>query len=143
MAESLKTSKYSNGNTIFNESDQTNWLNLTSGAWVYYNNDSQYEIPYGKLYNWHAVNDVRNICPNGWHVPSDMEWMTLVNYLGGENIAGTKMKSVVPLFWQSQNSGTNESGFSGLPGGNRGGSFLSEGLWGYWWSSTEYNNGGA
>lgn len=143
MSENLKTSKYSNGNNIFNETDQTTWLNLTSGAWVYYNNDSQFDIPFGKLYNWHAVSDTRNICPNGWHVPSDLEWMTLVNYLGGENVAGTKMKSVGTQFWQSPNTGTNESGFTGLPGGNRSGSFLSEGLWGYWWSSTEFNSGGA
>jgi uncharacterized protein (TIGR02145 family) len=143
MAENLRTTRYSNGNSISNVTDQTTWLNLTSGSWCHYNNDSQYENPYGKLYNYYVANDTRNVCPNGWHVPSITEWDTLVSFLGGESVAGTKMKSVGTQYWQSPNSGTNESGFNGLPGGNRSGNFLSLGVWGYWWSSTEFNSGGA
>ena len=142
MAENLRTSHYSNGNSISNVTDQSSWINLTSGSWCHYNNDSQYENPYGKLYNWYVANDSRNVCPNGWHVPSIVEWDTLVSFLGGEGVAGTKMKSTGTQYWPNPNNGTNESGFNGLPGGNRSGNFLALGAWGYWWSSTEdtYNS---
>ncbi len=147
MAENLRTTSYANGDPIPNVTDQSQWSNLTTGAWAHYNNDSQYENPYGKLYNWYTVNDSRNVCPTGWHVPSDAEWSTLVNYLdpnanGGfnfPNTAGGKMKSVGIQFWESPNTdATNESGFSGLPGGarNNGGVFYGSGFLGSWWSST-------
>jgi hypothetical protein len=73
MAENLRTTTYANGDPIPNVTDNTQWQNLTTGAWAHYNNDSQYENPYGKLYNWYAVDDSRNVCPTGWHVPSDAE----------------------------------------------------------------------
>jgi uncharacterized protein (TIGR02145 family) len=142
MAENLRTTSYANGDPIPNVSNGTQWQNLTTGAWVHYNNDSQYENPYGKLYNWYTVSDARNICPAGWHVPTDVEWTFLSDYLGGEIVAGSKMKSTGTQYWQSPNTdATNESGFSGLPGGGRrvSGAFDWISNNGIWWSSTEYN----
>ena len=148
LAENLRTAFYANGDPIPNITDNAQWSNLTTGAWKYHNHDSQYENPYGKLYNWYTVADTRNVCPTGWHVPSDAEWSTFINYLdpnadGGNNnpnTAGGKMKSTGTQYWQSPNTGaTNESGFSGLPGGtcNGFGACGSIGGFGYWWSSTE------
>jgi len=140
MSENLRTTTYANGNPIPNVTDNTQWENLTTGAWSHYNNDSQYENPYGKLYNWYTVDDPRNVCPTGWHVPTDAEWTILSDYLGGENVAGGKMKSTGTQYWLSPNTdATNESGFSGLPGGYRyyNGTFDGIGDHGFWWSSTE------
>jgi uncharacterized protein (TIGR02145 family) len=150
MAANLRTSKYSNGDTIPNVTDNTQWQNLTTGAWCYNNNDSQYENPYGKLYNWYTVNDPRNVCPTNWHVPTHAEWSTFINYLdpnadGGKNYntAGGKMKSTGTQYWFSPNTdATNESGFSGLPGGNRTSYapyIIDDVYQGWWWSSTEFN----
>lgn len=144
MAENLRTTYYANGDPIPNVTDATQWGNLSTGAWAHYNNDSQYENTYGKLYNWYAVADSRNVCPPGWHVPTDAEWSFLINYLGGEAVAGGKMKSTGTQYWSSPNIGaTNASGFSGLPGGYRfsDGTFYSIGSLGNWWSSTEYVTG--
>jgi uncharacterized protein (TIGR02145 family) len=142
MAENLKTTIYRNGNVIDNVTDDVQWSGLTTGACVSYNNDSQYDCPYGKLYNWYAVVDPRHVCPTGWHEPTDGEWTTLTNYLGGESVAGGKMKSTGLQYWISPNTeATNESGFSGLPGGYRSyadGSYNSIGSYGFWWSSSEY-----
>jgi uncharacterized protein (TIGR02145 family) len=141
MAENLKTSIYRNGETIANITDNAQWGGLTTGAWCYYNNDSQYECPYGKLYNWYAVADPRNICPTGWHVPTDAEWITLIAYLGGAGEGG-KMKTTGTMYWFEPNqNANNESGFSGLPGGARENgtstSFDSFGSFGGWWTSSE------
>jgi uncharacterized protein (TIGR02145 family) len=141
MAENLRTTAYANGDPIPNVTDANQWQNLTTGAWAHYNNDSQYENPYGKLYNWYTVADSRNLCPTGWHVPSDAEWTVLSDYLGGESVAGGKMKSTDTQYWGSINTdATNESGFSGLPGGyhDSSGTFHYIGSIGDWWSSTEY-----
>ena len=146
MSENLRTTTYANGNPIPNVTDNTQWENLTTGAWSHYNNDSQYENPYGKLYNWYTVDDPRNVCPTGWHVPTDAEWTILSDYLGGENVAGGKMKSTGTQYWLSPNTdATNESGFSGLPGGYRSfnGTFGTIGYFGYWWSSTAYDTNSA
>jgi len=146
MAENLKTTIYRNGDAIANVTNNSQWAGLTTGAWCYYNNNSQYDCPYGKLYNWYAVADPRNVCPTGWHVPTDAEWTTLTSFLGGtysngELVAGGKMKSTGLQYWFSPNeAATNESGFSGLPGGYRSyssGGFSSVGNSGLWWSSTE------
>ena len=81
IAENLRTTTYANGDLIPNVTDGTQWSNLTTGAWVHYNNDNQYENPYGKLYNWYTVADPRNVCPTGWHVPTDAEYTLLTDYL--------------------------------------------------------------
>ncbi len=145
MSENLRTSSYSNGEPIPNVANGTLWIDLTTGAWAHIYNDSQYENPYGKLYNWFTVADQRNICPTGWNVPSDSEWYTLTDFLGGESVAGGKMKSAGTQYWNTPNtSATNESGFSGLPGGSRfsgnfspTGDFNEHGDDGNYWSSTE------
>lgn len=141
MAENLKTTRNEDGTDIPNVTDNTTWTELTTGAWAHYENTSSYENPYGKLYNWYAVADPRNVCPAGWHVPTDAEWTVLTDYLGGENVAGGKMKSTGTQYWDSPNIGaTNESGFSGLPGGYRNhivGFFFNLGNLGGWWSASE------
>jgi uncharacterized protein (TIGR02145 family) len=146
MAENLKVSKYSDGVTIPNITDNTQWASLTTGAWANYNNSPTNNDTYGKLYNWYAVsrttNGNKNVCPTGWHVPTDAEWTVLTDFLGGISVAGSKMKEVGTTNWSSLNTdATNVSLFSALPGGSRAGvnngSYFSLGNYGYWWSSTE------
>jgi uncharacterized protein (TIGR02145 family) len=91
IAENLKTTKYRNGELIPNVTDNTLWKNLVTGAYSNYDNDNKKENIYGRLYNWYAVNDTRNLAPLGWHVPSDTEWTTLYSFLGGEDVAGFKL----------------------------------------------------
>jgi uncharacterized protein (TIGR02145 family) len=139
MAANLKTSRYRDGGTIPNVTDNTAWTQLNSGAWCNYENNAGYDATYGKLYNWYAAANP-NICPQGWHVPTDADWTVLTDYLGGSSVAGGKMKAVSPL-WNAPNTGaTNQSGFSGLPGGLRyfnNGYFSTLGDAGYWWSASE------
>jgi len=140
MAENLKVTHYRNGNPIPNVTKNTQWSSLKTGAYCNYDNDPNNVNTYGRLYNWYAVSDNRNIAPDGWHVPSDAEWRTLVNYLGGESVAGGKMKEIGTTHWKRPNEGaTNVSGFAALPGGGRGydGSFFYLGTYAYFWSSTE------
>ena len=146
MAENLKTSKYSDGTTIPNITENTQWSQLTTGAWCYFNNDEKFNTKYGKLYNWYAVskttNGNKNICPTGWHVSTDAEWTVLTDYLGGEFVAGGKLKEVDTTSWYSPNTdSTNMSLFTGLPGGYRNpdGNYNYFGDDGYWWSSSEVN----
>jgi hypothetical protein len=116
--------------------DNTGWSNSTTGAWSYYNNDVSNNAIYGKLYNWYTtLGDT--LCPTGWGVPTDAEWTTLSNYLGGASVAGTLMKKNDALW--TTNTGTNTSGFSGLPGGYRNydGSFLGIRDFTFFWSDTE------
>ena len=108
---------------------------------------------YGVLYNWPAAmageassnsvpSGVQGVCPTGWHLPSDAEWTVLTSFLGGESVAGGKMKEAGTSHWNSPNTGaTNSSGFSGLPGGfrNTNGYFSDVGYYGYFWSSSEYS----
>jgi len=139
MKTNLKTTRYRDGSAIPTGLSDSQWQNTNSGAYAIYDNNAANNDTYGKLYNWFAVTDSRNLCPTGWHVPSDAEWTTLENFLGGVNVAGGKMKAVSSL-WTSPNTGaTDESGFSGLPGGCRFylGSYFGVGNYGYWWSSTE------
>jgi uncharacterized protein (TIGR02145 family) len=139
FAENLRTANYRNGNAIPNVTDNGTWAALTTGAWSQANNSSM-EAIYGKLYNWYAVADSRNLCPVGWHVPSDAEWTALDTYLGGQSVAGGKMKTIGFTNWSNPNTAaTNSSGFSGLPGGDRhtDGTFTSVGSNGYWWSTSE------
>ncbi len=140
MTKNLDVTTYRNGDAIPQVTDPTQWGNLTSGAWCYYNNDPAMGAIYGKLYNWYAVNDIRGLAPTGYHVPSDAEWTTLETCLGGLEVAGGAMKEAGLMHWQSPNTGaTNSSGFAGLPGGySSNGSSYSIGYNGYWWSSTVY-----
>jgi len=144
IQEDLKTTHYSNGDEIPNITDNTAWWESTSGAYSWYNNDpATYKDTYGALYNWYTTVDVRNICPIGWHVPTDSEWTTLTNYLGGESVAGGKLKETGTSHWVSPNNdATNETGFTALPGGTRFGTgeFYVIGEDGNWWSSTEYSS---
>jgi uncharacterized protein (TIGR02145 family) len=121
MKENLRVSKYRNGEVIPVSSDNVQWSNLNKGSRCLYENDSVlFNLPYGNLYNLYAVIDDKKLCPNGWHVPTDTEWTTLTEYLGGEIIAGGKMKTVGTAYWNDPNTGaTNESGFSAVPGGFR------------------------
>lgn len=146
MLKNLDVSFYRNGDLIPQVTDPTAWDGLTTGAWCYYNNDPANGIVYGKMYNWYAVNDPRGLAPTGWHVPTIAEWTVLSNCLGGELVAGGKMKSIGTIedgtgLWHSPNlNATNSSGFTGLPGTYR---FFS-GVWGslgnsgYWWSSSQH-----
>jgi uncharacterized protein (TIGR02145 family) len=141
MAENLKAARYRNGNAIPNVTDSTAWAALTTGAYCNWGNDAGKAAVYGRLYNWYAVKDSRNIAPAGWHVPSDAEWQTLVDYLGGDAVAGGKMKETGTIHWNSHNTGaTNESGFSALPGSYRNGSGPFDDMKGdeaYFWSSSQ------
>lgn len=152
MAENLRTSKYANGDPIPNVIDNAQWSSLTTGAWAHYNNDSQYENIYGKLYNWYTTADARNVCPTDWHVPTDAEYTgRLIYYIDPSSIgnslsqtAGSKMKSVGSQNWACPNSdATNETGFSALAGGMRAENGLFNGVG--WdatlWTSTEFDNG--
>jgi len=146
MVENLKTTRYRNGDPISKISSAGQWLELTTGAFCYYDFDLDNEEIYGNLYNWYAVNDNRNIAPEGWHVPTDDEWRTLINHL----IDVTTITSVGPLlrddsgeYWLGWNNScgicTNESGFTALPGGQfEKGEFDQITRSGYWWTSSNY-----
>ncbi len=141
IVENLKTTKYNDGTLIPEITDNTQWSNLTTGAYSYYLNDTSKNSIYGKLYNWHAVSSGK-LAPIGWHIPTDTEWVILTTYLGGTNVAGGKMKSTSSL-WKSPNAGaTNSSGFTSLPGGQRNdiGAFNSIKEIAYFWSSTSDGN---
>jgi uncharacterized protein (TIGR02145 family) len=141
--KNLNVSHYRNGDEIPQVTDPTQWANLTTGAWCYYDNDALNGLVYGKLYNWYAVNDPRGLAPQGWHIPTNIEWTTLSTCLGGEAIAGGKMKEIGSSHWSVPNIGaTNESGFMALPGGYRYnyGAPYSIGFNSYWWSSTEFDS---
>jgi len=158
-SKNLDVSIYRDGTPIPQVTDPTQWGSLTTGAWCYYNNDPANGEVYGKLYNWYAVAGIYNaaslndktlrkqFAPLGWHVPSDPEWTTLTNYLGGVDYAAGKMKETGTTHWFSPNTGaTNSSGFTGLPGGFRNyydGIFDSIGNYGFWWSSSELDTVGA
>jgi len=138
----LNVTKYANGDIIPEITDETEWAAATRGAWCYYNNDSSQGQIYGKLYNGYAVNDPRGLAPSGWHIPTDPEWGILSTYLGGNSVAGGKMKEGGTAHWDSPNTGaTNTSGFTALPGGTRNifAQFLSINQSINLWSSTTYD----
>jgi len=139
MAENLSTTKYNNEDEILNVTDNLQWENYKYGAWCEYDNLPSNGITYGKIYNFYVIEDSRNICPQGWHVPSLDEVLTLSNFLGGYEIAGGKLKEQGTTHWSEPNTGaTNETGFTALPNGRRTGSFTEIGKYGYWWTSTKY-----
>lgn len=155
MKENLKTTTYRNGTSIPNVTDSTVWSNMTTGAYVWYDNDISWKDKYGALYNWFTTVDSNGHCPIGWHVPTSVEWDILFGYIGGTYTPhGNELKS-----WRQVNSslggscntnnhprwdqdvddyGTDDYGFAGLPGGVRytSGPFLFRGSHGYWWTST-------
>jgi uncharacterized protein (TIGR02145 family) len=152
MAENLRVTHYRNGDSIPNVSDASPWTNLITGAYCNYNNDGDNVATYGRLYNWYAVGDSRNIAPVGWHVASDSDWISMEKTLGmsqseaeasgwrGGN-EGCKLKETGTAHWLAPNdSATNESGFSALPGGSRkydDGTFPQIGSSAGFWTSTE------
>jgi uncharacterized protein (TIGR02145 family) len=146
MAENLSTSVYRNGDVIATGLSTSQWTNTVQGAWAYFQNDASKNCPFGKLYNWYACVDARELCPTGWHVPTDADWTVLSDYLGGEAIAGGKMKTLgisdsATGLWSAPNSGaTNSSGFSGIPGGYRmlQGPYSNLEFIGYYWSSSDF-----
>jgi uncharacterized protein (TIGR02145 family) len=148
--ENLNVTQYRNGDIIPQVSDPNEWQNLSSGAWCWYNNDSANYWQYGKLYNWFAVNDKRGLAPQGWHLPTDFEWNTLIKCLdpisdtncqncSQSTNAGSALKNTTG--WNDNGNGDNNSGFAGLPGGVRreNGVFDFVGNNGLWWSASKFN----
>ena len=120
MVENLKVTHYRNGDAIPNVTDFAEWSSLSSGANCHYENNIDNADTYGLLYNWYSVIDTRNLAPEGWHIPSKEEWQTLVDYLGGADIAGGKLKEAGYSHWESPNTGAiNEIGFTIVPAGER------------------------
>jgi len=145
MAENLRVTRYNDGTSIPMVTDGAEWATLTTPGYCWYDNDgATYKDTYGALYNWHAVNTGK-LCPEGWHVPTDVEWATLNDYLGGDTIAGGMLKATGTIedsdgLWYSPNTGaTDEVGFSALPGGGHyfNGVFGWMGHYGTCWTSTE------
>lgn len=141
MKVNLKTTKYNDGTAIQLVTNDTIWSNLTTPGYCWYNNDENtYKNQYGALYNLFVVNTGK-LCPLGWHIPTDTEWEKLETYLGGDSVAGNKLKEKDTTHWARSNiDATNESGFTALPGGLRrydDGSFDYIGYDGWWWSISE------
>lgn len=155
MKENLKTTTYNNGTQIPNIIETDAWQNLTTGAYVWYNNDISWKDPYGALYNWYAAVDVNELCPTGWHVPTKDEWTTLFSYTTseGKELRSCRMVNSPqggscntikhPRWHENSINGTDDYGFSGLPGGHRvyyDGAFYSVGFSAFWWTSTEHSS---
>lgn len=137
--ENLKTMKFNDGGEIPNVTDKTSWEGLSTPGFCWYNNNPiTYGADYGGYYNWYAINTGK-LCPAGWHVPNNSDWTTLENYLGGTAAIGVKIKEDGIDHWRNPNTATNESGFTGLPGGyrNYNGDFLGITDVGGWGSATE------
>jgi uncharacterized protein (TIGR02145 family) len=147
QSTNLDVTTYRDGTPIPEVKDATAWASLTTGAWCYYENTTANGTTYGKLYNWYAVAGIHDndastpnkvLAPTGWHVPSDAEWTTLTDFLGGGMGAGGKMKATGTTLWSAPNTdATNSSGFTGLPGGYvSNGTFYDIGNYGFWWGSS-------
>lgn len=150
LLENLKTTKYNDGTSIPNVTDDLAWRNLTTGAYCIYKNSKVNDSKYGKLYNWHAVN-TGILAPKGWHVPTKDEWSTLNNYVSTHTgISGTVGKALASnTIWSdyaytatigNDKKKNNSTGFSAMPGGVRTGNFIVIGMFGSWWTSTENVN---
>lgn len=141
MAENLRTTRFNDGMPIPLVIPDSNWVYRTTPAFCWHNDDSSaFKNPYGALYNWYAVNSGK-LAPNGWHVPSDAEWQILINSLGGDLVAGGKMKETGITHWESPNTSANNTiGFTGLPGGSREMGYTGFGEIGFWWSITPYDS---
>lgn len=154
MAENLKTTRFNNGIEIPNITADSSWVSLKSSAYCWLNNDETYKNKYGALYNWFAVN-TGSLCPVGWHVPADEEWKILEGNVDSRYNVGDTIwnrnrnrgfdvgrRLMATSGWHSEGNGTNDYGFSALPGGERlkrNGRFFISGTNGFWWSSTEYD----
>ncbi|CAN5269430.1 fibrobacter succinogenes major paralogous domain-containing protein [soil metagenome] len=139
MAENLKTNHYQNGDQITNLFSSADWSSFAVPGFCMYNNDFDAKEIYGNLYNFRAANDIRNICPVGWHIPTMTEWQTLINFSGTD--AGKKLMENGTLHWFPPGNGaTNDFGFAALPGGwrNDQGVFENVRLHCYFWSSSNY-----
>lgn len=148
MCQDLKATHFRNGDSIPNVKDSNAWSSLKTSGYCDYNNDPNNSTVYGRLYNWYAAGDNRNIAPFGCHVPSDAEWETLCSYLGTATNGGTqenlggKLKETGTSHWKAPNSGaTNSSGFTALPSGGRDdrGTFSTLGTWVSYWTSTPFD----
>jgi uncharacterized protein (TIGR02145 family) len=141
MAANLKATKYNDGMEIPNVTDNTAWSGLSTGAYSDYSNVPVFSNTYGRLYNWYAIasTNPKNVCPSGWHVSTDAEWTALANYLGGAIGAAGKLKETGIISWASPNIATNSTGFTALPGGDRGqdGTYGLMGRYGFFWTSTQ------
>lgn|GEM_PF-2682892 len=141
MMENLKTTHYRNGNPIPNLADQVAWKSDMAGGYCIYDNNLQNGDTYGKLYNWYAVNHTSGLAPAGWHIPTEAEWTVLYNYIGGTREGGMKIQDTNPVYWSNHIIATNETKFSGLPGGCRNSNGIFEKL-SYdcmWWTNTSNN----
>lgn len=142
MSQNLEVSHFRNGDPIPEITTDEEWEKAgleRKPAWCYYEGSAEQGKIYGKLYNWYAVNDSRGLAPKGWHIPTEQEWVVLSKTLGGDELAGKKLKEKGTAHWKSSNeSSTNESGFAALPGGLNYsfGTFVDVGITGYWWTST-------
>jgi uncharacterized protein (TIGR02145 family) len=145
MAENLRTTLYNDGSPIHHVTDSAEWANLTTGAYCNNSNDISHVGTYGRLYNFYTISTGK-LCPEGWHVPTNEEWVVLNDYLGGHLIAGGHLKETGTSHWREPNTGaTNSTGFTALPGGFRysDGGFDNIGDIGYWWSATDPQTNGA
>ena len=146
MSKNLDVNTFRNGEAIPEAKNAKQWIKASKNkkaAFCYYEYRSKNGAIYGKLYNWFAVNDPRGLASAGFHVPSDAEWTVLTDFLGGEYVAGEKLKSTSG--WANGGNGDNSSGFNGLPGGDCSdlGYFSNSTVYGYFWSSSEYNTNNA
>lgn len=153
MKKNLNTDKFQNGELIYQAKSSEDWDKATlekEAAWCYYEFDSANEKKYGRLYNWYAVNNPKGLAPKGWHIPSDKEWDQLTEFLEGKEMAGHKMKSEEG--WQNNGyengNGSNESGFSALPGGHltlgfAKFAFMNGGYGASFWTSTPFGDDAA
>lgn len=135
--DNLNTTKFNDGSSIPAVHNPSDWFALVSPGWTNYQGSSAYNSIDGKFYNWYAVNTGK-LCPKGWHVPTEAEWKALIDYLGGENIAGGKMKQT--FLWEAPNRGAdNSSGLEARPVGFKEVNGISDGKGkvSYWWSATE------
>lgn len=145
MAQNLRTTQFRNGDEIPEVTENADWPALTDAAQSSYeNNDNEvFLATHGRLYNWFAATDNRNISPEGWHVPTIQEWETLAATLGGAENAGGQIKEIGEARWNAPNTNAdNSSGFTALPSGRReytDGRFINQGFNTFWWTSSPYN----
>ena len=144
MAENLRVTRYSNGDSVPNVTDTAKWMNLLDGAYCNYNNTSSLDTiaTYGRLYNWYAATDSRNIAPKGWRVANAEDWLILFDYLGGDTIASNKLKEAGSIHWRDPFHSDNSSGFTALPGGfiDKANPFDGLRFFGCWWVASDYDN---